>query len=91
MRPGAGSIHMSRAGILAGCIASMSPYEATHIEEALKNLLQENNLKPGDIFPMLRIALAGTMQGPAVFDMMELLGKTESIARIDRLVGSIKI
>ncbi|MBP7273144.1 MAG: glutamate--tRNA ligase [Saprospiraceae bacterium] len=72
-------------------IASMSPYEATHIEEALKNLLQENNLKPGDIFPMLRIALAGTMQGPAVFDMMELLGKTESIARIDRLVGSIKI
>ena len=32
--------------------------------------------------PLLRIALAGTIQGPPVFDMMHLLGKEKSIARL---------
>ena len=36
----------------------------------------------GDVLPMLRIALAGTMQGPAVFDMAALLGKEEVLERL---------
>ena len=32
----------------------------------------------------LRIALAGTMKGPAVFDMMVLLGKNVAVARLQK-------
>jgi len=44
--------------------------------------MQDHQLKPGDILPLLRIALAGTMQGPAVFDMMPVLGSKESLRRL---------
>ena len=43
----------------------------------------DNQLKPGDILPLLRIALAGTMQGPAVFEMMQILGSKETLRRLN--------
>lgn len=52
------------------------------IKTATESFMQANGLKPGDVLPMLRIALAGTMQGPAVFEMMQLLGREESLARL---------
>jgi glutamyl-tRNA synthetase len=48
--------------------------------------MQENELKPGDIMSLLRLILAGTMKGPAVFDMMALLGKEETIERIAKFL-----
>lgn len=45
------------------------------MEASVKAWMQEKGVKPGDILPLLRIAMAGTMKGPAVFDMAEALGK----------------
>jgi glutamyl-tRNA synthetase len=51
-------------------------------EHQVKDWIQQNGLKVGEVLPVLRIALAGTMQGPAVFDMMSVLGKTEVQKRL---------
>ena len=57
--------------------------------------MKDHQLKFGDVLPVLRLALAGTMQGPAVFDMMALIGKEEVDRRLqtayqtfDGLVGA---
>ena len=50
----------------------------------MKDWITNNNLKLGEVFPTLRIALAGTMQGPSIFDMAQLLGKTKTIARLKK-------
>jgi glutamyl-tRNA synthetase len=55
---------------------------AIETEEQFKEFMVVNDLKMGEILPFLRLSLAGTMQGPAVFDMAALLGKTETIRRI---------
>lgn len=52
------------------------------MEQVVKEWINANGLKMGDVLPMLRIALAGTMQGPAVFDMAALLGKEEVLQRL---------
>jgi len=52
------------------------------LEEKVKLFVQEQGAKPGDVLPLLRIALAGTMKGPAVFDMAVALGKSETIQRL---------
>ena len=52
------------------------------MEFAMKEWINANELKMGDVLPMLRIALAGTMQGPALFDMAALLGKEEVLSRL---------
>jgi glutamyl-tRNA synthetase len=56
--------------------------DALSAEHDVKAWIQQNGLKVGEVLPVLRIALAGTMQGPAVFDMMTVLGKAEVVKRL---------
>lgn len=67
---------------LAAHIAQVEPFEAAVLEEHVKQFIQTQGLKPGDILPLLRLALAGTMKGPAVFDMAVVLGRTETARRL---------
>ncbi len=59
-----------------------TPFEEEKIEVAVKNFITENELRFGDIFPILRLALTGVMKGPSVFAIAELLGKEEVVKRL---------
>jgi glutamyl-tRNA synthetase len=63
-------------------VAALEPFSALELETIVKEHLIEVGLKPGEVLPMLRIALCGTMQGPAVYDMAALLGKKEVLERL---------
>ncbi len=67
---------------LTSLLEANESFTAASLETVVKNFLASNNLKIGEVMPLLRIALAGTMQGPPVFDMMQLLGKEKSISRL---------
>lgn len=54
------------------------------MEHAVKEWINANGLKMGDVLPILRIALAGTMQGPGIFDMAAYFGKEETLRRLNR-------
>jgi glutamyl-tRNA synthetase len=68
--------------LLTANIAQISDFTAANIEAAVKDFMTESNLKMGDVMPMLRIALTGTMQGPMVFEVAELIGKTTTVSRL---------
>ena len=53
----------------------VAPYEAAGIKAAVEAFLAKKGLGFGAVLPLLRIALSGTVKGPGVFEMMELLGK----------------
>ncbi len=53
------------------------------LEAALNSLAEAHGIKFGQLAAPLRAALAGRAVTPSVFDMMLLLGRDESIARID--------
>ena len=55
-------------------------------ETSIKNYITTHNLKMGDIMPILRICLTGTLQGPDMFDTMALLGSDEVQERIAALM-----
>ncbi|MDX1760092.1 MAG: glutamate--tRNA ligase, partial [Arenibacter algicola] len=42
----------------------------------------ENELSFGKVMPPLRLVIVGEMKGPHIFDIMALIGKTDSINRI---------
>ena len=60
----------------------VSEFNTVNLETALKAYATQAGMKIGELMPVLRLALAGTMQGPPVFNMMHLLGKEKSIARL---------
>ncbi|HRF40756.1 MAG TPA: glutamate--tRNA ligase, partial [Saprospiraceae bacterium] len=56
--------------------------EGEALKAAVETFMQANGLKPGDVLPVLRIALVGNMQGPAVFELMAVFGRAETSARL---------
>ena len=71
---------------LTDLIGNATAFDAITLEQGIKNFINENGLKMGQIFPLLRIALAGTMKGPDAFKMIELLGKDETVGRLKKAV-----
>lgn len=53
------------------------------IERNVKAYIHDKELRFGEIMPVLRVALTGKMQGPDLFQTMELLGKKDVIERLD--------
>ncbi len=67
---------------LTGVIQQAPDFESTALEEHVKQFIHEQGLKPGEVLPLLRLALAGTMKGPAVFEMAVVLGREETVQRL---------
>ena len=58
------------------------------LEANLQTTAVANQLKPGEVLLPLRIMLAGGKFGPAVFDIAGLLGKEETLARIEKAMNA---
>ncbi len=62
----------------------------TEIEEALRGALIDGlGLKPRVAFGPVRTAVSGRRVSPPLFESMQILGKVDSLARIDRLAALI--
>ena len=61
-------------------------FESHHTENLVKQYLTDHAIKIGEVFPLLRMTLTGEQGGPHIFDIMELLGKEESIQRINNAI-----
>jgi glutamyl-tRNA synthetase len=75
-----------------GALELVREAEWTHenIESALRDALIEGlGLKPRVAFGPLRVAVSGRRISPPLFESMQILGKGETIARLDRLSASL--
>ncbi len=61
-----------------------SLWNAQELENNFKEIAAANQLKPGEVLLPLRIMLVGGKFGPQVFDIAELLGREETIRRIQK-------
>jgi glutamyl-tRNA synthetase len=75
-----------------GALEDVPAAEWTHeaIESALRDaLIEALGLKPRVAFGPLRVAVSGRRISPPLFESMEILGKAETIARLDALSASL--
>ncbi len=59
-------------------------FSVENIELAFKNLATEKNIKLGELQMIFRVMLVGSKMGPGVFTISEMLGKEETISRIEK-------
>lgn len=71
-------------------IDTVYPFSDSELAHAVKEWAKQKNIKIVAIAQPLRIALIGKSSGPGVFELMAVLGKSETMARIDRLREYIK-
>ena len=71
-------------------IANASFDSAIQLKELVSNYIQEKQYNTGQIMNALRICMVGALLGPDLFEIITLLGKEESLKRIDFALQSIK-
>jgi len=67
---------------------SSHDWTAATLENSFKEKATANNIKPGEVLLPLRVMLVGGKFGPGVFDIAEILGKTETINRIAKAISA---
>jgi glutamyl-tRNA synthetase len=67
-----------------GALARAEPFTVENIEAALREVVENHGVKPAKVFQPVRVAIAGTTVSPGIFESVALLGKDETLARIDR-------
>lgn len=64
-------------------LARAQPFDAGAVEAALRSVVETLAGKPGQVFQPVRVAIAGTTVSPGIFESVALLGREETLARID--------
>ncbi len=67
----------------AETLAGVEPFDAEQIETALRGLAERLGLKPREAFQPIRLAVTGSKVSPGLFESLELLGRDESLARLE--------
>ena len=67
-----------------GALASADPFTLDNVEAALREVVESHGGKAGRVFQPIRVAIAGTTVSPGIFESVTLLGREETLARIDK-------
>jgi glutamyl-tRNA synthetase len=70
-------------------IESISNFEASTVEQHVKNWMTENGIGMGKIMQPMRLSLVGALKGPDLFQIAAMIGKEESIARIRKAISTL--
>jgi glutamyl-tRNA synthetase len=68
-------------------LARMPGFDEAAVEQALAGVIARRAAKPREVYQPLRVALTGTTVSPGIFESVALLGREETLRRIDRALG----
>ncbi len=78
--------------LLAQVMEQLSSYQdftSATIEHNLKAWISENNIGMGKVMQLLRVSLVGELKGPHLFDIIEMIGKEETLKRIQNAIETV--
>ena len=67
---------------LAARLEALEGWTAASIEEVMRAVAEERELKPKKAFQPVRAAVTGTLISPPLFESLEILGRDESLSRL---------
>ena len=74
---------------LADALNNVETFQHNEVKEVMHSLAEAKGLGMGKIMMPLRLSLVGELKGPDVPDILEVLGKEESISRIHNAINKI--
>jgi glutamyl-tRNA synthetase len=64
-------------------LVAVEPFEVAAVEAALLAVVEKRGCKPRDVYQPLRVALAGRPVSPGIFETVVVLGRDETLSRVD--------
>ncbi len=94
--PEAAAKHLSSPGlaafvaVLATRLGAADPFDQVHTEAALRGAATECGVKAGALIHATRVAVTGRATSPGLFDVLALLGRERTLARLDGLQAFLR-
>ncbi|AOW08778.1 glutamate--tRNA ligase [Flavobacterium gilvum] len=74
---------------LISVIEEISDFTSLNIETIVKDWMTKNEIGMGKVMQPFRLSLVGALKGPHLFDIVEVIGKQETITRIQKAIETL--
>ncbi|HQW69514.1 MAG TPA: glutamate--tRNA ligase [Flavobacterium sp.] len=74
---------------LISVLSSIEDFTSTNIETIVKDWMTKNEIGMGKVMQPFRLSLVGALKGPHLFDIVELIGKEETIKRLEKAIATL--
>jgi glutamyl-tRNA synthetase len=68
-------------------LSSAPSFEVEAVQTALAQVIERHDAKPREVYQPVRVAIAGTTVSPGIFESVALLGREETLRRIDLVLA----
>ena len=74
---------------LINVLNAIEDFTSVNIETIVKDWMTNNEIGMGKVMQPFRLSLVGALKGPHLFDIVELIGKEETIKRLEKAITSL--
>jgi glutamyl-tRNA synthetase len=74
---------------LIAIVEEISDFTSVNIETIVKDWMTKNEIGMGKVMQPFRLSLVGALKGPHLFDIVEIIGKKETIKRIQKAIETL--
>jgi glutamyl/glutaminyl-tRNA synthetase len=70
-------------------LSNIEDFNSHNIETVVKAWMTQNEIGMGKVMQPFRLSLVGALKGPHLFDIVEIIGKDETISRIQKAIDTL--
>ncbi|MBK8599381.1 MAG: glutamate--tRNA ligase [Flavobacterium sp.] len=74
---------------LVAVLNSIEDFSSLNIETIVKDWMTQNDIGMGKVMQPFRLSLVGALKGPHLFDIVALIGKEETIKRLEKAIATL--
>ncbi len=74
---------------LIAVIETIEDFTSLNMENIIKDWMTQNEIGMGKVMQPFRLSLVGALKGPHLFDIAEMIGKEETIKRVESAIKNI--
>jgi glutamyl/glutaminyl-tRNA synthetase len=74
---------------VADLLTSIEDFSSLNIETTVKAWMTEFEIGMGKVMQPLRLSVVGALKGPHLFDIIEIIGKEETVKRIEKAIATL--
>jgi glutamyl-tRNA synthetase len=72
---------------LLNALRTVDPFDEPHVEGAVRGTAAERSIKAATLIHVTRVGVTGRTASPGLFEVLVLLGRARTIARLERLLN----
>ena len=75
---------------LKSILSGINDFSSNNIETIVKKWIEEKELSMGKVMNAFRLCIVGAGKGPHMFDIVDIIGKEETLIRLQNAIDNIK-